>query len=619
MCGIIGYIGKEEALPVLLKGLTCMEYRGYDSAGLSVGDEQHAFQTVRAVGRVVQLTKRAAEVSLRGHVGIGHTRWATHGGITENNTHPHTSCDGKFILVHNGVIENYAALKEHLKKNGCTFYGDTDTEVLVNLIAWHYRQFSDISTLSKRFKASVRKALSELQGTYGIAVICTDCPNELIGARKSSPLVLGVGKEELFLASDIGAFGGRTKDVVFLSDGEIVHLQGNEFHITGADERALSPTVETVDWDTDVSDLGSYTSYMQKEIFEQPKSLENTMLGRFSADGSSAHLGGLQLSADELRRAERLLLIGCGSAYHACKVGEYLLERYARIPMEVEYASEFRYRNAPLSKNTLIFVVSQSGETRDTLDALHEARRKGLRVSAITNAVGSTVARESDGGVYQRSGSEIGVASTKAFTGQIATFLLLSLYLGRMREMSFSEGCRLVQALKDLPTCVKEVLASCDDWARTTAKKYAKCQSFYFIGRQMLFPIALEGALKLKEVSYIHAEAYPGGELKHGPIALIEPSFPTFVLASDPDMLSKNINNMTEIKARKGQVIALGIEGCPFPKDLCDDVFYLPKVHEAILPIITVLPLQLFAYYAALERGCDVDKPRNLAKAVTVE
>ena len=601
MCGIIGYIGKEEALPVLLKGLTCMEYRGYDSAGLSVGDETHAFQTVRSVGRVAQLTKRAAEFSLRGHVGIGHTRWATHGGITENNAHPHTSCDGKFILVHNGVIENYAALKEHLKKNGCTFYGDTDTEVLVNLIAWHYRQFSDISNLSKRFKASVRKALSELQGTYGIAVICTDCPNEL------------------FLASDIGAFGGRTKDVVFLSDGEIVHLHGDEFHITGADERTLMPTVETVDWEGDVSDLGSYTSYMQKEIFEQPQSLENTLLGRFSADGSSAHLGGLQLSADELRRAEHLLLIGCGSAYHACKIGEHLLERYARIPTEVEYASEFRYRNAPLGKNTLVFVVSQSGETRDTLDALHEARRKGVRVSAITNAVGSTVARESDGGVYQRSGPEIGVASTKAFTGQIATFLLLSLYLGRMREMSFSEGCRLVQALKDLPTCAKEVLASCDDWARATAKKYAKCQSFYFIGRQMLFPIALEGALKLKEISYIHAEAYPGGELKHGSIALIEPSLPTFVLASDPEMFSKNINNMTEIKARRGSVIALGIEGCLFPNDICDDAFYLPKVHEAILPIITVLPLQLFAYYAALERGCDVDKPRNLAKAVTVE
>ena len=619
MCGIIGYIGKEEALSILLKGLTCMEYRGYDSAGLSVGDEQHAFQTVCSVGRVAQLAKRAAEVSLHGHVGIGHTRWATHGGITENNTHPHTSCDGKFILVHNGVIENYAVLKEHLKQNGCTFSSDTDTEVFVNLIAWHYRQFSEISNLSRRFKASVRKALSEVHGTYGIVVLCTDCPNELIGVRRSSPLVLGIGKDELFLASDIGAFGGRTKDVVFLSDGEIVHLKGNEFHITGADDQALMPTVETVNWDTDVSDLGSYDSYMQKEIFEQPQSLENTILGRFSADGSSAHLGGLQLSADELQQMERSLLIGCGSAYHACKVGEYLFERYARIPTEVEYASEFRYRNAPLDKNTLVFVVSQSGETRDTLDALHEARRKGVRVSAITNAVGSTVARESDGGVYQRSGSEIGVASTKAFTGQIATFLLLSLCLGRMREMSFSEGCRLVQALEDLPRCVKEVLNACDPWARVTAQKYAKYQSFYFLGRQILFPIAQEGALKLKEISYIHAEAYPAGELKHGPIALIDPSIPTFVLASDPEMLAKNIGSITEIKARKGKVLALGMEGYPIPDDLCEDIFYLPKVHEAVLPIVTTLPLQLFAYYAALERGCDVDKPRNLAKAVTVE
>ena len=601
-----------------MRALAAMEYRGYDSAGLSVGDEEHSFQTVRSVGRIEQLAKRTAELSPRGHVGIGHTRWATHGGITEANTHPHTSCDGKFILVHNGVIENYAALKDHLKQDGCTFSSDTDTEVLVNLIAWHYRQATEGSG-SQRFKESVRKALSEVQGTYGIAVICTDCPNELIGARKSSPLVLGIGNGELFLASDIGAFGGRTKDVVFLSDGEIISLKENEFHITNAENVPLTPTVETLDWDMADSDLGTFTSYMQKEIFEQPEALESTFLGRFSADGSSAHLGGLQLSTDELRRTERLLLIGCGSAYHACKVGASLLEHYARIPTEVEYASEFRYRNVPFEKNTLVFVVSQSGETRDTLDALHEAHRKGIRVLAITNAVGSAVARESDGGVYQRSGREIGVASTKAFTGQIATFLLLTLYLGRMREMSFSEGRRWVQALKDLPECVRKVLKSCDPWARAAAKKYADRSSFYFIGRQMLFPIAMEGALKLKEISYIHAEAYPGGELKHGPIALIEPSLPTFVLASDPEMLSKNINNITEIKARKGRVLALGVEGHPFPNDLCDDVFYLPKIHEALIPILTVLPLQLFAYYAALERGCDVDKPRNLAKAVTVE
>lgn len=618
MCGIISYIGKEDALQVLIRGLKGLEYRGYDSAGIAIGDEKHPFQVVRSVGRVEQLIQCISSLSLCGNVGIGHTRWATHGGITENNAHPHASQDGKFLLVHNGVIENYASLKTMLTKAGFTFSSDTDTEVLANLIAFHYHKLKKLPA-SQRFAESVRESLLKVQGTYGVVVLCTDCPQELIGARKSSPLVLGIAKDGLFLASDASAFSGQTKDVVFLSDHEIAHLKGHDFQITDLSNHPSSPVIETLEENTDGSDLGSYAHYMQKEIFEQDQSLQNTISGRFSADGSSAHLGGLQMTARELNQIERILLIGCGTAWHACKVGEFLLEKYARIPVVVEYASEFRYRNMPLDKHTLVLVVSQSGETLDTLGALQEAQRKGFRTLAITNVVGSTIARESDGGVYQRSGTEIGVASTKAFTGQLATFLMLSLHLGRMRDLSFSEGCRLVKALQSLPKITRSVLKACDPIMKAWAKKYASFAHFYFLGRQVLFPIAMEGALKLKEISYIHAEAYPSGELKHGPIALIDPSMPTMVLASNPDMLSKNVSSMMEIKARGGKVLAFGVQGSTIPETVYDELYALPNVPEAILPIITTLPLQLFAYYMALERGCDVDKPRNLAKSVTVE
>ncbi|MBP5191438.1 MAG: glutamine--fructose-6-phosphate transaminase (isomerizing) [Opitutales bacterium] len=618
MCGIISYIGKEDALQVLTCGLKRLEYRGYDSAGIAIGDDKHPFQVVRSVGRVEQLIQRISSLSLSGKVGIGHTRWATHGGISEKNAHPQTSQDGKFLLVHNGVIENYASLKTMLTKEGFTFSSDTDTEILVNLIAFYYQKLQEVPA-DKRFVESVRESLLKVQGTYGLVILCTDYPQELIGARKSSPLILGVSEDGLFLASDASAFSGQTKEVVFLRDHEIAHLKGHDFQITDLSNNLSSPVIETLEANTDESDLGPYAHYMQKEIFEQDQALQNTILGRFSADGSSAHLGGLQMTARELKKIERMVLIGCGTAWHACKVGEFLLETYARIPVEVEYASEFRYRNMPLEKNTLVLVVSQSGETLDTLGALQEARRKGFRTLAITNVVGSTIARESDGGVYQRSGKEVGVASTKAFTGQLATFIMLSLHLGRMRDLSFSEGCRLVKALQSLPEITRSVLNACDPIMKELAKKYASSAHFYFLGRQALFPIAMEGALKLKEISYIHAEAYPSGELKHGPIALIDPSMPTMVLASNADMLSKNISSMMEIKARGGKVLALGVQGSIIPETVCDELCVLPKVHEAILPIVTTLPLQLFAYYMALERGCDVDKPRNLAKSVTVE
>jgi len=618
MCGIISYIGKSDALQVLIKGLKCLEYRGYDSAGVVVGDETHKFTCIKSVGRVEQLAKKLATMTLEGHVGIGHTRWATHGDVSERNAHPHISCDKKFILVHNGVIENSAALKTFLQSKDIVFYSDTDTEVLANLMAFHYSKLSELPK-SQRFVESVRISLLEVQGTYGISVICTECPNELIGARRSSPLLLGIHSEGFYLASDVSAFAGQTKDVVFLSDNEMVHINSDRYQVQDLDNGILTPAVETVDWDTNFADLEHYDHFMQKEIFDQSIALENTLLGRFSKDGSSAHLGGLQMTPHELRQVDRILLLGCGTASYACKVGEYLIEKYARIPVEVECASEFRYRNAPLDKNTLVFVVSQSGETLDTLGALHEARRKGFKSLAITNVVGSSVARESDGGVYQRSGPEIGVASTKAFTGQICVLAMLALYLGRMRDMSFSEGCNFVQALKSLPELTRNVLRNCDAGIRAIAHKYSVYQNCFFLGRQVLYPIAMEGALKLKEVSYVHAEAYPSGELKHGPIALIDETVPTVILASDASMMQKNISSMMEIKARRGKVIVMGVEGEDIPSKAYDDIIYLPRVHDAILPIITVLPLQLFAYYMALERNCDVDKPRNLAKSVTVE
>ena len=619
MCGIISYIGNTDALQALLKGLKSLEYRGYDSAGIAIGDHIHPFQVVKSVGRVEKLVQKVAEIKPEGKVGIGHTRWATHGGVSEINAHPQTSYDGKIIIVHNGVIENSGTLRTLLEEKHIHSKSDTDTEVLANLIAFHYDTLKKLPT-SQRFAESVRLSLLEVQGTYGIAVICTECPDELIGARKSSPLILGIDKDGFYLASDATAFAGHTKDVVFLSDNEMVHIAGKEYQVQDLSNGVRTPVVEKIDWDVNFADLGRFQYYMQKEIFEQDISLQNTILGRFSKDGSSAHLGGLQMQPHELRQVDRILLLGCGTASYACQVGKYLIEKYARIPVEVECASEFRYRNAPLDKNTLVFVVSQSGETLDTLGALHEARRKGFKTLAITNVVGSSVARESDGGVYQRSGPEIGVASTKAFTGQICTLAMLALFLGRMRDMSFSAGCEFVQALQKLPELTREVLKKNDTVVRAIAKKYAHYQHCFFLGRQGLYPIAQEGALKLKEVSYVHAEAYPTGELKHGPIALIDESMPTIVLASDPVMLQKNISSMMEIKARKGKVIAVVLEGMAVPENAYDDIIFLPKVlHEGILPIITVLPLQLLAYYVALERHCDVDKPRNLAKSVTVE
>ncbi len=617
MCGIIGYIGGRKASAILLDGLKRLEYRGYDSAGLAIAHDG-GIQIVKKVGHVEQLIKEAARHALAGTVGIGHTRWATHGAVTDANAHPHRSSDGKFALIHNGVIENYLPIKAFLEGQGYTFASQTDTEVLCNLIAHHYEQDQDVGSDQNPFLEAVRKALVSVEGTYGIAVLCVDFPDELVAARKASPLILGVGEQEYLIASDAAALVSRTQNVVYLKDGELVHLTRTGFAISTLDQADVSPVVNQIHWSVEDAELNGYRHFMAKEIFEQPTALENTMRGRFSADGSTAQFGGLNLKPEEFRHIDRFMFCGCGTAWHACLVAEHLIERYARAPVEVDYASEFRYRNAPLNPATLFFVISQSGETIDTLAALREAKRKGYRVLAITNAVGSSIAREADGGIYQHVGPEIGVASTKAFTSQLMLGAMLALYVARMRDLSYADGVAYVEALKGAPDLVRSVLAQAPQ-IQAIAQRYARFADFLFLGRLSLFPLALEGALKLKEISYIHSEGYPAAEMKHGPIALISERCPSVFFAPKGEIFAKIVSSMQEIKARKGPVIAIVTAGSELPPGLADEVIFIPDCHEAVLPIVAAIPVQLLSYYIAVERGCDVDKPRNLAKSVTVE
>jgi len=616
MCGIVGYVGKAKAASILLEGLKRLEYRGYDSAGLAIL-QGGRIDIVKKVGRVDNLVREAAKVSLTGTSGICHTRWATHGGVTDANAHPHQSCDGKITLVHNGVIENYLSIKRFLASKGFTFTSETDTEVLGNLIAYHYAKESAAEGHSRFFEA-VRKTLRHVEGTYGIAVLCSECPGEIVAARKGSPLLLGVGDREYLLASDAAALISRTRNVVYLKDGELVHITQDDFTITTVDSAEVSPVVDQISWSLDDAQLNGYAHFMEKEIFEQPQALENAMRGRFSEDGSTAQFGGLNLTAADLRMIDRLVFCSCGTAWHACLVAEHLLERFARVPVEVDYASEFRYRNAPLDRDVLFFVMSQSGETIDTLAALREAKRKGYKVLAICNVVGSTIARESDGGIYQHAGPEIGVASTKAFTSQLMISAMFALYVARMRDMSFADGVAYVQGLKATPDLVRKTLEQAPHIKRI-AQRFAQASDFLFLGRLSLFPIALEGALKLKEISYIHAEGYPAAEMKHGPIALISDKCPSVFFCTKGELFNKVISSMQEIKARKGQIIAIVTEGCDLPPNLADEIIPIPDCHEAVLPILASIPVQLLSYYIAVARHCDVDKPRNLAKSVTVE
>lgn len=616
MCGIIGYVGRRCAREILVEALKRLEYRGYDSAGIGIQDGS-GLRLVRSVGHLEALLSKLAHLDLSGTVGIGHTRWATHGAVTETNAHPQTSCDGKIALVHNGVIENFQTIRDFLLARGYSFASETDTEVLANLIAYHYAKERD-GDGKGRFYESVRRALLHVRGTYGLVVLCSDCPDEMVGARNSSPLILGVGRDEFFLCSDVNGFAARTRDVVFLKDGELVQIRGGGFSIGTLGNENIEASPQAIEWQSQEMELGNYSSYMLKEIFEQPQALENAMRGRFSEDGSTAHFGGLQMTARELRQIDRIIFCGCGTAWHACLVGEYLIERFARIPVEVEYASEFRYRNAPLERNTLVIVVSQSGETIDTLAALKEAQRKGFRVLSVTNVVGSTIAREADGGIYQHSGPEIGVASTKAFTGQLCILSLLALYLARLRDMAHETGREIVRAMRHLPDQVSAILDQ-NDLLQRIAERYSHYGHMLFLGRQGLFPIALEGALKLKEISYVHAEGYPSAEMKHGPIALVSADCPAFILSCEAQIFEKTLANVHELKARGARIIAMATEDENFPPDLADDLIRIPATHPLLQPILATIPLQLFAHHMGRLRNCDVDKPRNLAKSVTVE
>ncbi len=608
MCGIIGYTGKKDATPILLAGLKALEYRGYDSAGIYV----EGAGVVKRAGQVAEL-EAAVPAGFSGHTGIGHTRWATHGAPTEANAHPHTDATGTVFVIHNGIIENYSDLKEPLVAAGTVFKSDTDTEVLAALIGTHY---TDGVTLEE----AVRSALKEVRGTYGLAVGSAKEPGKLVVARCSSPVMLGIGEGEYYVASDATPILGYTRDVVYLDDGEIATLTPDGYTVMTLEKEPLEKQVETLEWDVESAQKKGYEHFMLKEMMEIPEAIENTLRGRLVPSEGTTRLGGLREALPKLRDARRIMITACGSASYAGRVGELMIEEFAGIPVEVELGSELRYRkNAMTPEDTVVIAVSQSGETLDTIESLREAKRQGIMTLGIVNVVGSSIARETDAGVYNHAGPEICVASTKAMISQMTVLALISILLARSRGMTEEEGKALVAELAALPDKAREILARKDAIA-ALAKKYAKVENAFFLGRKYQYPIAAEGAIKLKETSYIHAEGYASGEMKHGPIALIEPSFLSVVLAPEDSMYEKSKSNIQEIRARGGMVLAITTDGNEADvKEIADDVISVPKAHEAFLPILTAMPAQLFAYYVAKERGLPIDKPRNLAKSVTVE
>lgn len=611
MCGIFGYIGEQEALPLLLGGIKNLEYRGYDSAGLALLSDQ-GIHAVKATGRVANLEEKLRGKKISGKSGIVHSRWATHGGVTETNAHPHTDCTEALWIVHNGIIENYKELKARLQKKGHTFLSETDTEVLAHLIE-EKREGGKVA-----LEDAMRHALKEVRGTYGIAVMDIREKDKLIAAKNFSPLLVGLGKNEYFIASDASPIIRHTRDVVYLQDGEMAILTRGGCSIVTLDNQSQNREISTIEWDVEAAEKGGYPHFMIKEIMEQPDAVRNSFRGRLIADQGLVKLGGLDMVADKLREIKRLLIVGCGTAYYAGRVGEYMIEEYAGIPVETDIASEFRYRKPVFREGDALLVLSQSGETADTLAALREAKQKGILTIGIVNAVGSTIARETDAGVYQHVGPEISVASTKAFTSQVSILALLAVFLGRQREMSLATGKRIINELEQLPDKIASILST-RGHIQKIAKRYADHKNFFYLGRKYNFPVALEGALKIKEIGYVHAEGYSAGELKHGPIALIEPGFPSICIAPQDSVYEKNVSNMQEIHARGGAVIAVATEGDKEIKELADEVMFIPKTLEMLTPILSVIPLQILAYEIALLRGYDVDKPRNLAKSVTVE
>ncbi len=610
MCGIVGYIGSKEATPILVEGLKRLEYRGYDSAGVAVLTNGK-ITIEKQAGKIGGLEKHIVNRDLSGKSGIAHTRWATHGHPTQTNAHPHADCTGTLALIHNGIIENFGAIKTELIANGHNFITDTDTEALVHLIEEYYNNGHDL-------EAAVRAALSQVEGTYGIAVISSTEPDTLIAARRGSPLVVGVGENEFVVASDVSAIISHTKDVTYLEDNEVAIIKRNKLTIKTIDNLEVDKKVEKIAFDLEKIEKGGYDHFMLKEIMEQPQTIRDAMRGRLLEDEGTARLGGIQHEIDSLIYAPQMLFSACGTSWHAALIGEYMIEEFVRTPVEVEYASEFRYRDPVIERGSVMFVISQSGETADTLAALREGRRKGAKVLGICNVVGSTIARESDAGVYLHAGPEIGVASTKAFTSQVTVLSLLTLLLGRMRNMGASKGVRIVKEMEALPEKVSSILEN-QGTIKAIAREYHQSQNFLYLGRGYNFPVALEGALKLKEISYIHAEGYPAAEMKHGPIALIDENMPVVFIATKDSTYEKIISNIEEVKARSGRIIAIATEGDTEIKKLADHVIYVPQTLEFLTPILTIIPLQLLAYYIAILRGCDVDQPRNLAKSVTVE
>jgi glucosamine--fructose-6-phosphate aminotransferase (isomerizing) len=611
MCGIVGYIGKRNATPIIVEGLKRLEYRGYDSAGLAI-NKDGKLHIYKAVGKITDLERSLPEPNVTfSNIGIGHTRWATHGKPNKTNAHPHTGQYGKIALVHNGIIENYKQLRQKLTTEGHQFNTETDTEVLAHLVEYFIEKEQD-------FTSGVQKALKLVEGTFGIAVIHTDFPENIVAARKGSPLILGIGNEEFFITSDVAAIIIHTKKVIYLKDGEVVNLNHEKFEITTLDNEAVKAKISEVDWDVSSIEKGDYEHFMLKEIYEQVTSVENAFRGRLMNKLSTARLGGLNITGNELRKVKKIQIIGCGTSWHAALIGKNMIESLARIPVEVEYASEYRYRNPIIPEDTLVFVISQSGETADTLAALREAQARGAKVLGITNVVGSTIARESDGGVYIHAGAEIGVASTKAFTSQVTVLCLLALILGRMKHLSAQYGIKFLKEIKRIPQKIEKVLNLNEEIERIAATIKDSKNALY-LGRGMHYPVALEGALKLKEISYIHAEGYPAAEMKHGPIALIDEKMPVVAIALKDAIYDKIISNLQEVKARNGHIIAIATEGDENIKDLAEHVIYIPETMDIFQPLLSVVPLQLLAYHVAHLRGFNVDQPRNLAKSVTVE
>lgn len=622
MCGIVAYFGKKQAQPILLEGLKRLEYRGYDSAGVALLKDNQ-FELYKTSGRIANLEEILPETDSPATVGIGHTRWATHGEPNTTNAHPHIDYTGKIALVHNGIIENYAILKKWLIKEGCEFKTETDTEVVANLIGYFYKHTRDRNGANapkdcNRFEWAVQQALNEVYGTYGLAIICLDCPDVMIGVKKGSPLILGVGKEEYIVASDASAIIEHTSQAIYMSDNEMVTVSPNGFETKTITNEEVTKELKEIEISLDQIELEGFDHYMQKEIAEQPQVLETCLNGRVDVKNGRVILGGIQNQLRDLTRTKRIILSACGTAWHAGLVGEFLFEQLARIPSEVEYASEFRYRNPIVDEGTIFIAISQSGETADTLAAVEQAKERGATVLGIVNVVGSTIARTTDAGVYLRVGPEIGVASTKAFTAQVAVLAMLAIELGRRRHLSADTAQSLLKELMEIPKKVGRIMTQ-NEKIKQIAQANAHKENWLFLGRGFNYPVALEGALKLKEISYIHAEGLPAAEMKHGPIALITDQMPAVFIATKCSQYEKIIGNIEEVRARGGKTIVVATEGDDHIEQYADHLITVPDTVEQLQPLLTVVPLQMLAYHAAVIRGHDVDKPRNLAKSVTVE